>query len=695
MKIVALISGGKDSCYSMMQCVAEGHKIVALANLKPEKKDEMDSYMFQTVGHDGVELYAQAMDLPLYRRTIFGSSIVTDKNYVPDIMDEVEDLFQLLHNIKKDIDFEGVSVGAVLSDYQRVRVESVCSRLGLTAVSYLWRRNQQELLLEMIACNVKAIIIKVAALGLEPSKHLGKTLEEIYPHMCDMKLKYGLNVCGEGGEYETFTLDCPLFNKKIVVYETTKVIHSDDAFATVAYLRLKNITLEDKKIDTSLGMFERMKGLPIKQGCKLIEELFPFNDQIPEPTTLPCSQPLVKLRTPQQLDCSDRIVCNHGNGFLSVSGITAVQDDTNEECDIGKLTMNAMDRLKAEITKEGMVMEDIFLVHLYIKDMAMFKDINSMYCQYFTLNPPVRVCVEIDLPGSSILQIDCLAYQPPDDISENVIMTRNTMHVQSLSHWAPANLGPYSQAIQLGNAFFLAGQIGLCPSTMELIEGGIHPQTRLSLRSVCRVLSAMNPRLDLSHVLQCICYVTNQAFIPVAKREWNYALEQIDLMNGYCGDDNDRSGLMTYVVVPTLPKNALVEWHVVAHTNKQTWKYYSDCSRGWNNYTISCQRCFSLEDCLGSLQVTLEVHDESKVIDLRNVMPNIVEDVKKEGLPWKNMQMLRVFYHQDVLHHSDLHDAFVRCFEKVCETLPAFSLVPVKCLSTQSAILMICAWMQG
>ena len=35
LKVVALVSGGKDSCYSMLQCVAAGHEIVALANLRP------------------------------------------------------------------------------------------------------------------------------------------------------------------------------------------------------------------------------------------------------------------------------------------------------------------------------------------------------------------------------------------------------------------------------------------------------------------------------------------------------------------------------------------------------------------------------------------------------------------------------------------------------------------------------------
>jgi len=54
-----------------------------------------------------------------------------------------------------------VAVGAILSDYQRVRVENVCSRLNLISLAYLWRRDQTELLQEMIDCQVHAIIIKV------------------------------------------------------------------------------------------------------------------------------------------------------------------------------------------------------------------------------------------------------------------------------------------------------------------------------------------------------------------------------------------------------------------------------------------------------------------------------------------------------------------------------------------------------
>lgn len=62
--------------------------------------DEMDSYMYQTVGHHGIELYAEAMGLPLYRETISGTAIDQGRNYNPNENDEVEDLFRLLSRVK-------------------------------------------------------------------------------------------------------------------------------------------------------------------------------------------------------------------------------------------------------------------------------------------------------------------------------------------------------------------------------------------------------------------------------------------------------------------------------------------------------------------------------------------------------------------------------------------------------------------
>ena len=274
MKVIALISGGKDSTFNMMECVKRGHEIVALANLRPpnsvsarneriddgdennkkELEQELDSYMYQSVGNEMLEMYAQAMDLPLYRADIRGQVLNTKLDYEPDDEnDEVEDLYRLLAHVKEDmaskhgIQVEAVSSGAIFSTYQKNRVENVCKRLGLESLAYLWMRNQYELLTDMIESNIEAILIKVACIGLSPHKHLGKTIGELKPYLHELEGKYGINMCGEGGEYESLTLDCPLFKKKrIVVDDTQLCIHSNDAFAPVGYLIFKKFHLEDK-----------------------------------------------------------------------------------------------------------------------------------------------------------------------------------------------------------------------------------------------------------------------------------------------------------------------------------------------------------------------------------------------------------------------------------------------------------------
>lgn len=87
--------------------------------------DELDSYMYQTVGHMGITKLAEAMELPLYRMETKGLSTQTGKQYVPTDDDEVEDLYNLLKWTKDEMNIEAVAVGAIFSDYQRVRVENV------------------------------------------------------------------------------------------------------------------------------------------------------------------------------------------------------------------------------------------------------------------------------------------------------------------------------------------------------------------------------------------------------------------------------------------------------------------------------------------------------------------------------------------------------------------------------------------
>jgi len=171
----------------------------------------------------------------------------------------------------------------------------------------------------------------------------------------------------------------------------------------------------------------------------------------------------------------------------------------------------------------------------------------------------VRVCVETHLPRPTTVMLDAIAYSSPSVNSQgDGITTKQCMHVQSISNWAPANIGPYSQAIWVGDIIYLAGQIGLVPGSMELISGDVEAECRLCLRSVRRIISAADPGSALSTVVQAICFVTEQSFVENCKREW---------------EKHTENSIVEYVVVPHLPRNARVEWQVWVHKYNSLFAY--------------------------------------------------------------------------------------------------------------------------
>jgi diphthine-ammonia ligase len=54
-------------------------------------------------------------------------------------------------------------------------------------------------------------------MGLTPRKHLGKTLQDVRETLHRLNSEFGAHICGEGGEFETFTTDCPLYKSRIIV----------------------------------------------------------------------------------------------------------------------------------------------------------------------------------------------------------------------------------------------------------------------------------------------------------------------------------------------------------------------------------------------------------------------------------------------------------------------------------------------
>ena len=80
-------------------------------------------------------------------------------------------------------------------------------------------------------------------------------------------------------------------------------------------------------------------------------------------------------------------------------------------------------------------------INLFIRSMDLFGRVNAVYSRFFGSSPPARACVGVDLPENIRVRLDCIA------IKEQNSSDRQSLHVQGLSYWAPANIGPYSQAI--------------------------------------------------------------------------------------------------------------------------------------------------------------------------------------------------------------------------------------------------------
>mgnify|MGYP005992853225 FL=1 len=190
-KVFGLVSGGKDSIYSLVQCAALGHKIVGIGNLRPldVSQQELDSHMFQTVGHNVIEGIARCLNVPLLVKSTQGKAKQSGVGYdstteSPD--DEIHDLRLLLEAAKDRLSgVDAVSAGAIKSHYQRNRVESVCQQLSLQSLGWLWERSEARLLHDMCLDGMVCALIKVATMGLK-ARHIGMTLSQAAPELIEL-----------------------------------------------------------------------------------------------------------------------------------------------------------------------------------------------------------------------------------------------------------------------------------------------------------------------------------------------------------------------------------------------------------------------------------------------------------------------------------------------------------------------------
>ncbi|KAL6768420.1 hypothetical protein ACKKBF_B39080 [Auxenochlorella protothecoides x Auxenochlorella symbiontica] len=483
MKVVALVSGGKDSCFTIMEVTRFGHEVVALANLLPmeEGVDDLDSWMYQTVGHQVVAALGQCMGLPLYRRCIQGTSkdqgLVYQHNACES--DEVEDLSCLLAYCKDRIPgLQAVCSGAIASDYQRTRVENVCARLGLVSLAPLWHQPQSTLLRRMIDGGVEAVLVKVAAAGLSVAQDLGAPLAEMEEKLHALRRKFGCNVCGEGGEYETLTLDCPAFTRGRIVLDAWEArVSSADSLAPVAVLHPTAFHVEPKGDAGAAGA--ACAAAPV---VLVPASWRPVGAPATDPVAAAAARDAVHLAR----DVSLAVRCTGGYLALTVHATPPPQGGPAADA----ATLHAC------LAAAGAALEArcpggwsaALYVHLFVPAMASFAAANAVYGAHLpVVAPPARATVQ---PRGAGLLVEVLARA-----GATAAPAPRTLHVQSISPWAPSCIGPYAQAVAHDGLVRFAGQIGLDPGSMGVVRGGLRAQAARCLASCVAVGVAQATRL--------------------------------------------------------------------------------------------------------------------------------------------------------------------------------------------------------
>jgi len=216
-------SGGKDSCLACYRAIASGLEVDCLLNMITE-----DGKRSWTHGQSAelLQTQSQAVGIPLVQRR------TTMANYEAEFKNVLLGLKQdgVTGGIFGDIDFEE----------HRQWINKVCQEVNVTPHLPLWGESQEKILRDFIALGFEAIIVVTKA-DLLGEEWLGRKVDlDFLAHLDELRETMDITLCGEAGEYHTFVTDGHLFNHRIEILKTNKVLRERHWFLEILDCELKD-----------------------------------------------------------------------------------------------------------------------------------------------------------------------------------------------------------------------------------------------------------------------------------------------------------------------------------------------------------------------------------------------------------------------------------------------------------------------
>lgn len=209
MNLAALFSGGKDSTYAIYAAQKMGHNIKCLVTVLTSSAE---SHLLHHPNVGLATLQAKSMGIP----QILVSSDSTETE------EEVGLLKSSLQKAKNEYKIDGVVHGGILSEFQKKNFEKIANDLNLQVVSPIWKSDQAKYMDDLLESGFEFVMSSISCDGLDDSWLGKKITKDNLVVLKKLAEKHGFNLSFEGGEAETFVVNCPLFSSPIKILESSK-----------------------------------------------------------------------------------------------------------------------------------------------------------------------------------------------------------------------------------------------------------------------------------------------------------------------------------------------------------------------------------------------------------------------------------------------------------------------------------------